>query len=240
MLTVLMALAMAVLDKPTNRSESYEVPIPLMWDDRQPEVFVVNLKPTWKVGQVTSASNDSLNQSDESNLEHWRNQFELKNDVDELAPHTAIEKDKPCSGIVVSARIVSEADILNYHSPWQLAIQRNWPAFFRNNVLVYELTKVPTSQKPYYEAFVCCMPNIRCKAKTIEALQEQLLHQYSEYLAKMLQDEEDFPTRQPNIRSNHEWLNGSFIAWLIGATNERDKKKPEITQILSFTTKVKY
>ena len=40
MFTVLMALAMAVLDKPTKRTESYELPIPLMWDEfgnaRQP------------------------------------------------------------------------------------------------------------------------------------------------------------------------------------------------------------
>ena len=34
MFTVLMALAMAVLDKPTKRAESYEAPIPLMQGKR--------------------------------------------------------------------------------------------------------------------------------------------------------------------------------------------------------------
>ncbi len=207
MFTVLMALAMAVLDKPTKRAESHEAPIPLMWDEfgnaRQPEVVVVNLKPTWKIGQVTSANNDSLSQSNESNLEQLHNQMETVK-IEDLAPKLAIQNNnKEHSGPQYRIRYGMKIETAksNYHCPWHLAIQSSWPGYsYVAKILQYDLVKSPTIEKPYYEAFVCSMPNIRCKAKTIEALQEQLLHQYSEYLAKMLQDEEDFPNNHHDIR----------------------------------------
>ena len=98
---------------------------------------------------------------------------------------------------------------------------------------MYDLVKSPTYNNAYYEAYVCCMPNIRCRAKTIESLHEQLLQQYSQYLAKMLQDEEDFPSKRQEIRHEYQGLNGATIARPV-------EKNSELIQVFSFTTKVKY
>jgi len=238
MLTVLMALAMITNKLHLETGQACDLPIPLKLDHFRNglriEVFVLNLRPSWKIDQITTHSNIAPCSSNESNLEQWRNLVQTIK-VEDVAPRQAIPipKDDGSLGI---RRV---RGLVNGHHPWYLAI--NEPCLdrsFKECVLMYDLVKSPTFNSPYYEAFVCCMPNIRCRAKTIEALQEQLLQQYSQYLAKMLQDEVDFPSKQQEIRPGQNGLDGAFIAWLIGATYERGEKKPEITQVYSITTAV--
>jgi hypothetical protein len=165
-----------------------------------------NLKPQWQAVASTDGHARSTLAGDETNLEQWRNHLELKTDVDEMVPHTAIEKHNPNSSLTVASSVGSAADLPNSHCPWHLAMQRYWPAFFRNNVLVYELTKVPTSPRPYYEAIVCSMPNIRCRAKTIEALQEQLLKQYASYLETLLEDTVPEGNSSDKLFNSESWI----------------------------------
>jgi len=108
------------------------------------------------------------------------------------------------------------------------------------NYLIYDLEKSPTFNSPYYEAYVYCMPNIRCKAKTIEALEMQLLQKYSQYLAMLLQSEEDYPAREPKMRRELDGLNVPFIAWLIVQSNSTDKSNEQATQIFSFPIRDPY
>ncbi|MFT3880819.1 MAG: hypothetical protein QM703_14305 [Gemmatales bacterium] len=242
MAILLMALSLIAAESKSKGSPVWEVPIPLMWgeDEKQSEVFVVNLKPTWKVSQVVSVNNQSLKPSKESNLEQWRNLVQ-KMSVEDVVPRQAIPRIKEYGHIGI--RYVK--GLTSGHRPWCLGI--NELSFDRppiaESYLIYDLVKSPTVTNPYYEGFVCCIPTIRCKAKTIELLQEQLLQQYSQYLAKMLQDEEDFPHRQMDIRPEQQGLNGAFIAWFVGATSEEKqldrtqkekvtKERPNSNQLL--------
>jgi hypothetical protein len=196
-----------------------------------------NMKPEWKAVASTDGHTKSTHLGDETNLEQWRNSVQTVK-IEDLAPRKAMPI-TAYSRVSLYHRFTYQAMFI--HAPWYLTVQQHWPDCFGTEpVLYYDLVKSPTLQKPYYEAVVCPMPNIRCRAKTIELLQEQLLKQYSEYLAKMLQDEEDFPTRQQEIRPGDNGLNGTFIAWIIGATHQQNEKKPEIIRVFSFTTAVDY
>jgi len=196
-----------------------------------------NMKPEWKAVASIDGHTKSTLSGDETNLEQWRNQIETVK-IEDLAPRKAMPI---TSNSRISRHLRFTDRPICIHAPWYLTVQQHWPDCFGTEpVLCYELVKSPTLQKPYYEAVVFSMPNIRCRAKTIELLQEQLLQHYSEYLSKILQDEEDFPTKQQDIRPGQNGLNGSFIAWLIGATHGRVEKNSELIQIFSFTTKVNY
>lgn len=232
MAILLIALSLIDAESKLKGVPDWEVPIPLMWavdnfgNQKRPEVFVVNLKPIWRVAQLTSANKESIKPIDESNLELWRYLTQTAK-IENITPRKAVPITAKSHDYYYSGSYNDQA--MCTHAPWYLTVQQHWPEYFGSEpVLFYEVIRTPTMQKPYYEAIVCTMPNIRCKEKTIEALQEQLLQQYSQYLAKMLQDEENFPARQPSMRPNHEWLNGSFIAWLIGVTSE--EKKPDAIQ----------
>lgn len=238
MAILLMALSLFASESKSKQALDWEIPIPLTWDvtmhgnEKRPEGVVVYLKPTWKVGQETLAKIDSLKESGESNLEQWRNLMQTAKS-ENITPRKAIPISAKSHDYYYSGSYNDQS--MCTHAPWYLTVQQHWPDYFGSEpVLFYDVVRTPTMQKPYYEAIVCSMPNIRCKAKTMEALQEQLLQQYSQYLAKLLEDEEDFPARQPSMRPNHEWLNGSFIAWLIGQSSVSDKNNDQVTQIFSF------
>ena len=216
---------------------------PLRWNDVNEFTYghgqiaprtVVNWNPVWIILEKNLLKKEpeyGVNQGSPSNLEHWRN-LSQKMSVEDIVPRQAIPRIKEHSQISIS-RIIG---LTSGHRPWCMEINElslDRPTVMEN-YLIYDLVKSPTFNSPYYEAYVCCMPNIRCKAKTIEALEMQLLHEYSKYLAMLLQNEEDYPTREPKMRRDLDGLNGPFIAWLIGQLNNADKNNEQVTQIFSF------
>lgn len=266
MLMLLMALSLVSADIAAKRPDcypaSYRVKSPAELGIFKTGGVEVSLIPNWQSTQIAVQNSNSFTSSNASNLEQWRNLSQAVN-VEDLAPRFAVQMSGPpgdwrrgyefCerntpnnsvnaligfTNLKAATSLDGRIYLSDSHYPWHIALQQKLPEQYSKHVLVYELVKTPTSQKPYYEAFACSMPNIRCRAKTIESLKEQLLQQYSQYLVKMLQDEEDFPHQQQKIRPEQQGLNGAFIAWLIGATPE--EKKPEITQVFTFTTAVDY
>ena len=207
MLTALMAWAFLVSEPTYKSGGSLHVASPekLGIYKLKQTTFPYTLNPQWQVARITSRTDSNSIQAGESNLEQWRNAFELVN-IEELTPHTAIKKHNPDSDYGVGTSIGSAADLPNSHCPWHLAMQRYWPGYFQNNVLVYEITKTPTGQKPYYEAFVCCMPNIRCKAKTIELLEEQLLQHYASYLETLMEQSIPESGRKNEVIFGESWI----------------------------------
>jgi hypothetical protein len=76
-----------------------------------------------------------------------------------------------------------------YHHPWHLAIQRHWPEYFgTDSALSYTLLKTPNLHQPYFEAVVTLIPSIRCRGKTLEQVQKQLLQLYSSYLENLIEE----------------------------------------------------
>ncbi len=235
MLTVLLVFSF-VLPAPDCKNPVSSLMVSPRPNGIELRVTSFNMKPEWKAVASTDGHAKSTLPGDETNLELWRNSVQTVK-IEDITPLQAI----PIPEDDGSLGIRRVRGLANGHRPWYLAI--NEPCLnrsFKERVLMYDLVKSPTFNSPYYEAYVCCMPNIRCKAKSIESLQEQLLQQYSQYLAKMLQDEEDFPSKRQDIRPEYQGLNGATIAWPIGATNGRIEKKPEVIQIFSFSPAVNY
>lgn len=160
---------------------------------------IVDMKPCLKVARCDS-SECKLNKSDESNLEQWRSQTQIVK-IEDLAPQLAVEKVKQRDGL-----FGFEIEQCS-HCPWHLDIQLSYPDNpLVSNVLLYEITKSPTLQNPNYEAIVCAMPNIRCKAKSVELLQEQLLKQYADYLGTLLEDNVPVSTFPDENRHPRYWM----------------------------------
>lgn len=254
MLTLLIAMVFQSEPLSKLGAPVYEVPIPLMWGlDDVPVEKPFTLSPRWQVEGCKQNDNDSA-YSTESNYEQWQ-KLTLSVKIEEIAPRIAIQKSTlsiakerdilwrkkmmemsvlplsmPVYQIAVSddmrTRIVAYVTPDLSHCPWHLGIQRDWPGYFSNrNILVYDVIKTPSTRNPYYEAIVCSMPNIRCKAKTIELLEQQLLQQYASYLLNLMETENG-STVQPNNQS----LDGSFIAFLVfGPTIEKPREFRQYT-----------
>ena len=163
-----------------------------------------NMKPEWKAVVSTDGHTKSTLPGDETNLEQWQNLQQAIN-VDALIPRKAIPISARSHDYYYSGSYTGQE--MCTHAPWYLAIQRHWPNYFGSKpILFYDLVKSPTSRKPYYEAFVCCMPNIRCKAKTIELLEEQLLQHYASYLETLLEESIPEPGRKSEVIFGESWI----------------------------------
>lgn len=249
MVFLAMAFQLESLSKQVARDNVYVSSIRLIGNvSFRPVEKPFTLSPRWQVEGCKQNDNDSA-YSTESNYEQWQ-KLTLAVKIDEIAPRIAIQKSTlsiakerdniwrqkmmemnalplsmPVYQITVSddmrTRIVSYVTPELSHCPWHLGIQRDWPGYFSNrNILVYDVIKTPSTRNPYYEAIVCSMPNIRCKAKTIELLEQQLLQQYASYLLNLMETENG-STFQPNNQS----LDGSFIAFLVfGPTIEKPRE----------------
>lgn len=184
-------------------SPVYEVPS-LTWS-RETDIIVSDhqcpsrrIVPGWKSAWIDLEHNLLKDQSHyeylESNLEQWEHLAQTVK-IEELPPQQAIEKRKE-EGIIVSC--VYDSDPMTPHCPWHPGIQQPWPKFLGiGSYLHYELVNTPSTQKPYYEAVVCSMPTLRCKAKTIELLQKQLLQQYANYLETL---------QKPKVFERASWI----------------------------------
>lgn len=85
-----------------------------------------------------------------------------------------------------------------YHRPWHTAFRSLWHDFeLISKVVLYEVSHMPTLREPYYEGFVTPMPNICCRAKSLEQLQDQLLKQYAQYLRILSEYSNSPPLKGP-------------------------------------------
>lgn len=175
----------------------------------------------------------------ETNLEHWRSLLVTKQSV-ALMPTVALDHSMKEEGVVVFIRLRPSRILFGYdHRPWHVVIQSKYPELYHHNtILYYDLTKSPTTQKPYFEAVVCAMPNIRCKAKTLELLHQELLQRYASYLETLMEEESDSPPRLPPGSST---IDHSFIAFMLDF-DEYDGARygSGMTQRFSFTILVNH
>lgn len=152
----------------------------------------LSLKPRWQISTQAGSKIEQPVGIEITNLEGWKGQLQDVK-VDELAPRCALPE--------LSKQMRSGSSgfcdfRLDEHRPWHLAIQRQFPNYFgTETVLYYKLIKKPTESKPYFEAVVCAMPNIRCRGKTLEQVKENLLKQYTFYLATLIDEQDDFEDR---------------------------------------------
>ncbi|HQR07560.1 MAG TPA: hypothetical protein PLN21_12100 [Gemmatales bacterium] len=158
------------------------------------------LKPHWQINSQSNPNEKQAVVSSETNLEAWKSQVHAPH-VYEMAPTIAIQYTRPnrfgSSGFV---------EPISIHHPWHLAIQRHWPDYFgTETALSYHLLKMPTTHQPYYEAVVSAVPSIRCRGKTLEQVQKQLLQQYASYLENMMEEGVSDYERRDEVVFGEAW-----------------------------------
>lgn len=141
------------------------------------------LKTKWQFNSQSNPIEERDVVQAETNLDTWRSQ-RLAHQINELSPKIAIDSERLGYRFRGGFR-----DMLYTHYPWHLAIQHHWPDYFgKDPVLTYRLLKLPTTRQPYYEAAVTAVPSIRCRGKTLEEVQKQLLQLYASYLENLMEE----------------------------------------------------
>ncbi|MBL8822955.1 MAG: hypothetical protein JNJ77_10240 [Planctomycetia bacterium] len=138
--------------------------------------------PEW---QVTTLAKKEFLVGESTNFENWHKREQVSHHL-ELTP-----VEKPDNYIRARNSMKLIVDCLDKeHRPWQLAYQRVFTLFESciGKFLYYEIIKNPSTERPYYVAFVRSMPNIRCKATTIAELEQQLVQKYKEYLLRLVEE----------------------------------------------------